>query len=312
MQDARPILLLGAGGQLGREFVAAFAKQGTAIIAASSQAREGLRQVDICARDSLLDLVADVRPGVVINASAYTAVDQAEKEPEIANAVNAGVPRMLAETCASQNAVLIHFSTDYVFDGVRCGAPIDQGYTEGDTPSPLNEYGRSKLRGEQGVLAVDAGHYVFRTSWLYTPGGRNFVSTMLRLFQGASPVRVVDDQYGCPTWARDVAREIVGWLSCTSSTTLQEQAGLYHLCSSGQCSWYEFAAAIRQRTVPAALAELLAIDTATFAAPAPRPSRSILDCTLAAKRLNLRLPTWLDALDAAMPAFNDIARSERQ
>ena len=323
-EDDRAILVIGAGGQLGGEFVQKLRRQQVPLVLASSveklQAilqKNSLREssnssydmsqwrtVDVGDDDSLVKLIDEVQPRVVINASAYTAVDLAETNQAIANAINAKAPKIMAAACASHGAVLVHFSTDYVFDGC-----MQRAYTEQDIPRPLNEYGLSKLRGEQAVLEVDAGHFVFRTSWLYTPGQRNFVTTMLRLFRGDSPVRVVDDQFGCPTWARDLASVIANWVVHTPTQRLKDDAGLYHLCSAGECCWHEFAAAIRERMVPAASANLLAINSAVFNAAASRPARSVLDCSRAREVLKLQLPGWLEALDAAMPEFNSASDS---
>ena len=304
--DSRPVLLFGAGGQLGGDFVRCFEANGSPLVAASSKTHGGWRKLDICDRNALFDLVNEVKPAFVINASAYTAVDQAQIEPELAFMLNATVPQWMAEACNAHHASLIHFSTDYVFDGNQS----NRGYTESDMPQPLNVYGQSKLQGEQAVLAMNAGHYVFRTSWLYSPGERNFVTTMLRLFQADKTVRVVDDQHGCPTNAQDLAHVIVAWLLRTPTKTIREQAGLYHLCSSGQCTWFEFANAIWQRADPHSKVQLEPIDTASFGAAAARPAVSVLDCERASKHLNLQLPPWLEALDAAMPAFNQAAISQ--
>jgi dTDP-4-dehydrorhamnose reductase len=319
LDDERPLLLIGAGGQLGGEFVkqlrrhrgrvvATTSERGGPLIHTQRQARHAnkdtsWRRVDVSNTEALAKLIDDLQPRVVINASAYTAVDQAETNHVTANAINAIAPQVMAETCAAHGAVLVHFSTDYVFDG-RSKDP----YTEQDLAQPLNEYGRSKLCGERAVLDLDAGHFVFRTSWLYTPGGHNFVTTMVRVLRGESPVRVVNDQHGCPTWARDVAAVVSKWLVQTPTVELKRTAGLYHLCCAGHCSWHEFAVAIRERMSPPAIADLVAIDTATFGAVTIRPQRSVLDCTRARDILNLRLPVWHEAIDAAMPAFNDAAQ----
>lgn len=319
LDDERILLLFGASGQLGSEFVKQLRAYPVRVVVTTSQRdclhsgadgqREltnkdvAYRRIDVSNSEALAELIDELQPGVVINASAYTAVDKAETDHVTANAINGIAPRVMAEACAENGAVLVHFSTDYVFDG-RAKDP----YTEQDLAQPLNEYGRSKLCGERAVLDLDAGHFVFRTSWLYTPGGRNFVTTMVRALRGESPVRVVNDQHGCPTLAGDVAAVISKWLAQTPTEELKNTAGLYHLCSAGHCSWHEFAVAIRERMSPPAIAELVAIDTTTFGAATVRPQRSVLDCTRASDVLNLRIPAWQEAIDAAMPAFNDAAQ----
>jgi dTDP-4-dehydrorhamnose reductase len=145
---------------------------------------------------------------------------------------------------------------------------------------------------------------VFRTSWLYTPGGRNFVATMLRLFAGDGPVRVVDDQWGCPTWARPLARQVLSLIERSAREHLSERSGLYHLCGGGACSWYQFACAIRELADPPARAQVQAIDSATFAAPARRPERVVLSCEHARRALGLQLEEWRAQITQAMPEFN--------
>jgi dTDP-4-dehydrorhamnose reductase len=298
------VLVLGASGQLGGEFARALAARGVRHRLAARSPGPGALALDMARPETLAALVARVAPAVVINAAAYTAVDRAETEAALAQAVNAQAPASLAAACREQGAILVHFSTDYVFDGT-----LDRPYAEDDAPAPLGVYGRTKLRGEEAVRASGAAHLVLRTSWLYTPGGRNFVATMLRLFRGEAVVRVVDDQWGCPTWARPLALAVLDLLGREEAPGLRALGGLYHLCSRGETSWHGFAAAVRDLMQPPAGVRLEAIGTAEFAAPAPRPARSVLDCRRAAERLGIRLPAWREQLVAAMPEF--LALGER-
>jgi len=295
------VLVLGAHGQLGSEFARALAQRGARHRLAARSPRPQWLEVDVTRPVSIASAVAETAPSVVINATAYTAVDRAETESELAMAVNAAAPAALARACREHGALLVHFSTDYVFDGSSARA-----YREDDPPAPLGCYGRSKLAGEEAVIASGCEHLVFRTCWLYTPGGRNFVTTMRRLFRGEAPVRVVDDQWGCPTCARDVAGAVLDLLAREQADRLRALGGLYHLCADGETTWHGFAAAIRERMQPPARAPLVAIDTATFGAPAPRPARSVLDCSRARARLGIGLPHWREQLAAAMPDFDAI------
>ncbi len=294
------VLLIGADGQLGGELLAALTAHGSPCRAAARHPpRADWLAVDLADPGATAALVSAERPAVVINAAAYTAVDRAEDEPRQAMAVNAHAPGVLAQACRDIGALLVHFSTDYVFDGASA-----RPYVETDRPAPLSQYGRSKAAGEEAVLRSGCAHLVFRTSWLYTPGGHNFVATMLRLFQGSEPVRVVDDQHGCPTWARPLAEAVAGLLAERDARTLEAHRGLYHLCAAGATSWHGFAAAIRARARPPARAPLYPIRSAEYPVAARRPARSVLCCDRARERLGLALPGWLEQLDGAMPEFN--------
>jgi len=295
------VLVLGAHGQLGGEFARALAARGLRHLLAARSPPPGGLAVDVTRPRDIAAAVAAAAPSVVVNATAYTAVDRAEGEPDLAMAVNAEAPVAMARACREHGALLVHFSTDYVFDGAG-----ERAYGEDDPPAPLGVYGRSKLAGEEAVRGSGAAHLVLRTSWLYTPGGRNFVTTMRRLFRGAGPVRVVDDQWGCPTWAQPLAEAVLDLLAREDAERLAALGGLYHLCSGGQTSWHGFAGAIRELMHPPARAPLEAIDTAAFGAPAPRPARSVLDCSRARSLLGIGLDPWRQQLAAAMPAFDAI------
>lgn len=293
-----PVLVIGAGGQLGGEFLRALRARAVCCVAASRVAADDTLGIDLRAADEITRLLLAERPAVVINTAAYTAVDRAEQEADVAMSVNARAPAALAAACEDLGALLVHFSTDYVFDGSS-----GRAYTEHDPVAPLGVYGRSKARGEEAVCASGAAHLVFRTSWLYTPGGHNFVTTMLRLFQGPGPLRVVDDQVGCPTWARVLAQAVTDLLASSPAARIDAARGLYHLCSGGQTSWYGFARAIHESTRPPARALLERTDTASYEAAAPRPAHSVLDCSKARAELGVCLPHWREQLQAAMPEF---------
>ncbi|BBH48543.1 dTDP-4-dehydrorhamnose reductase [Pseudomonas sp. KU43P] len=252
----------------------------------------GRDQLNLARPEALRDPLRRLAPNLIINAAAYTAVDQAESEADAAYAINADAPRVLAEEALRLGALLIHYSTDYVFDGCKATP-----YTEADKPNPLSIYGRSKLAGEQAIAAVDGEHLILRTSWVYSLYGRNFLLTMQRLLQEKPQLRVVDDQIGAPTWAASIA---------TSTRALIErwQAGqpgawgTYHLTAQGETSWFGFAQAIAEQLKARGLpcAELLPIPTSDYPTPARRPLNSRLDCTRLAREWDIRLPQWQQAL----------------
>lgn len=279
------ILLVGRDGQLAQALQRHLAGLGQVHVL-------GRGQLDLAHPGQIREQLRRACPGLVINAAAYTAVDLAESEPDAAFAVNATAPRILAEEAARLGAPLIHYSTDYVFDGAKDGP-----YTEADEPNPLGVYGRSKLEGEQAIAAVGGEHLVLRTSWVYSRQGRNFLLTMQRLLQEKPELRVVDDQVGAPTWADTIA-------SSTRALVERWQAGhrgawgLYHLTASGHTSWFGFAQAIAQHLEARGLpcAELLPIPTSQYPTPARRPLNSRLDCTRLALEWQVSQPDWRQAL----------------
>jgi dTDP-4-dehydrorhamnose reductase len=256
----------GAGGMLGRDVVAAAARAGHEVVAVG---REGL---DVRAADAAARRLADERPDAVVNCAAYTDVDGAEADEAAALAVNA--PAGFFAAVARAGAVLVHVSTDYVFDG-RKRAP----YVESDPPGPESAYGRTKLAGERAAAAAGGPHLVVRSSWLYGAGGRNFVETMLRLAGERDSVRVVDDQVGCPTSTADLATGLIGLLEAGAR-------GTWHLAADGQCSWFAFA-----REIFAAAAVACTVEPTSSEAlgrPAPRPAYSVLR----SERGAAPLPHW--------------------
>ncbi|MGB9130315.1 MAG: dTDP-4-dehydrorhamnose reductase [Thiobacillus sp.] len=277
------ILLTGVNGQVGWELQRTLAPLGEVIAADRSV-------LDLADTAGIRRCVAAIAPDLIVNPAAYTAVDKAESEPELAHAINADAPGELA-ACGIP---LVHFSTDYVFDGRKAGA-----YTEDDTPNPLGVYGASKLAGEQAVARAGIPHLILRTSWVYGLRGRNFLLTMQRLARERESLSVVDDQFGAPTWSRLIAEAtaltIARWLERTDQTAT---SGLYHLSCDGRTSWHGFTAAILEHLAQTdtKLAKLSAIPTSGYPTPAARPANSQLNCGKLAATFGVRLPDWENAL----------------
>ncbi|MFJ4056048.1 dTDP-4-dehydrorhamnose reductase [Pseudomonas sp. NPDC089743] len=252
----------------------------------------GRDQLDLAQPEALREPLRQLAPALIINAAAYTAVDQAESEPDTAFAINGQAPGVLAEEALRLGAPLIHYSTDYVFDGEKATP-----YTEQDVPNPLGVYGRSKLAGEQAIAAVGGEHLILRTSWVYSLHGRNFLLTMQRLLQEKPQLRVVDDQIGAPTWATTIAHStrllIERWQAGGAGAW-----GTYHLTAQGQTSWFGFAQAIGEQLKARGLpcAELLPIPSSDYPTPARRPANSRLDCSRLAHEWGVTLPHWQQAL----------------
>ncbi len=279
------ILVLGAGGQLGRELAARLPATGTTIACDHAT-------LDITDDAAIALLVRRTKPQFIVNAAAYTAVDRAESERDFAFAVNADAPAALARAAKHAGAVLIHYSTDYVFDGARTTP-----YDETVEPRPLNVYGASKRAGEQAIEASGATAIVLRTSWVYARRGANFLTTMERLAGERAEVRVVADQIGVPNWTRAIAGATAHLIE-RGAHDLATHAGLYHLSAQGACSWYDFACAIlnerRTRVVP--------ITTAEYPTPARRPAYGVLDASRFARTFGFALPAWSTLLGECMDA----------
>lgn len=285
MVDVPPsILLLGATGQVGHELAYTLDALGTV----RAPRRE---EVDLTAPDTLRRAVAEIEPDLIVNAAAYTDVDGAEDEPGRAAELNAEAPRVLATAAQGVGAWLVHYSTDYVFDGTK-----RTPYTENDSPNPINAYGRTKRTGEQAIHAIGGRSVILRTSWVYSTRRSNFVRTMLGLANEHETLTVVDDQTGVPTWA--------GWLA-EATTTIGERLlsadepsslrGLYHLAGTGQTSWYGFARAIFAQFGRGDVS-VEPVPTDEYPTPAPRPSYTVLDSTRARTTFDLTLPTWTTQL----------------
>lgn len=280
------VLILGSTGQLGVELLKARSPE-MDLVALSR------RDVDIADEGALRAAIRSAEPRFIVNAAAYTAVDRAESEPELAFAVNAQAPRTMAEEALRLNASLLHFSTDYVFDGSG-----NTPWKESDPPHPLNVYGRTKLEGEQAVEAAGCRHLIFRTSWVYAAHGNNFLRTMLRLGAQRPRINIVDDQFGAPTSAGELARAVWSVLDRLQDTNSPvPEPGVYHMTCAGSTSWFGFAksifAAVADRSpVPT----LVPIPSAQYPTPAARPHNSVLNCDKLERVFGLRLATWEDAL----------------
>jgi dTDP-4-dehydrorhamnose reductase len=290
-------LILGKAGQVGGELERIFAGFGS-IVAVDRES------VDLADASQLRSVVRDASPDVILNAAAYTAVDRAETESDLALAVNTHAPRILAEEARQRNALLVHYSTDYVFDGKK-----SEPWTESDKPLPLNIYGASKLAGEQAIQQVGGNYLIFRTSWVYGPRGKNFLFTMLRLARERSTLSVVDDQSGAPTTSIELARAtrvIVTGLLAGRFGSLEESSGIYHMTCTGLTSWFGFAEAIFARAstllgVPSPL--LVRIATRDYPTPATRPQNSVLSNARLHARFGIQLAPWESALDEVMQAI---------
>lgn len=299
------ILLIGKNGQVGWELERLLGSLGPLVSL-------DVPDIDLADPESIRSVVRAQRPRLVVNAAAYTAVDKAEEERELAMAVNGVAPGLLAEEMKRSGGALVHYSTDYVFDGEK-SAP----YREDDRPNPVNEYGRTKLAGEEAVRAVAAPHLIFRTSWVYGARGQNFLLTMLRLFRQREELRIVADQIGAPTWSRLIAEVTVQVLRCSGAvgdpSALPRTDGLYHLTAGGATSWYGFAESIRELD-PARetqlVRRLVPISTGEFPTWARRPRNSRLDCSHFCRTFGISLPRWDDSLGQVMGQIADRAGEE--
>jgi len=288
------ILLAGATGQVGTELQRSFAGFGE-LIAFDRKA------LDLTSEESVRSAVERTAPDVILNAAAYTAVDKAESEPGLAHAINARAPQILAEEAVRRDALLIHYSTDYVFDGSKSSP-----WTESDEPHPLNAYGASKLAGEEAIRRVGGRFLIFRTSWVYGPHGKNFLFTMLRLGRERERLTIVDDQQGAPTTSiaiADATRAILEGVLTDRFGAAEQWAGLYHMTCGGVASWCGFAQAIFARAgrlLDGRSPQVTPIATAGYPTPARRPANSVLSCEKLARTFGVRLPAWEDALDAVV------------
>lgn len=276
------ILVIGREGQLARGLAEA-AGTGLEIVAI------GRPQIDVTDPRSVTEAIARERPGVVVNAAAYTAVDRAESEPDIAMAVNGAGAEHVARACAAGAIPLVHLSTDYVFDGNK-----KQPYVEGDAVGPINAYGRSKLDGELRLARACPQHLILRTAWVHSPWGTNFVRTMLRLAGERPQIRVVDDVRGSPTYAPHLAEVVLALARKIKSDAAAVPWGTYHAVSAGDTTWCGFAREVfrcaREHGLPAA--EVVPIGTADYPTAARRPMNSRLDCTALRTSFGLQLPDW--------------------
>lgn len=253
-------------------------------------------QADLSRPEALISLIENTDCDAVINAAAYTAVDKAESEPDMARAINALAPGAMARACAAKNIPFIHISTDYVFDGTKNGP-----YLETDPIHPLGVYGATKEEGERTVMAAEGRSVVLRTSWVFSPWGNNFVKTMLRLGAEREELKIVADQTGAPTSAIDIADGIVTIVRSLAAG--RGQSGIYHMSAGGETTWHGFARAIFVHALQYGLktpARVLPIPSSDYPTPAKRPLNSRLDCSKIAREFGVSLPDWQDGLARVM------------
>jgi len=285
------ILIIGQVGQVGWELRRTVAPLGDLVTV-------DFPQINLTDGASIRQWVRDTAPDVVINAAAYTAVDKAETESERCHQINAVAPGILAEETKKIGGLLVHYSTDYVYDGTKTTP-----YREDDVPNPLGAYGRSKLAGDRAIEQVDGHHLVFRLCWVYGARGQNFMLTMMRLARERERLRVVNDQVGCPTWSRMIAETTA--LALKHALAQGDWAafkGTYHLAASGQTSWHGFATAIIN-SMPAEGKRCQAVEpipSAEYPTPTRRPAYSVLGCDKLQRVFGLRLPDWEDSLHSVL------------
>ncbi len=300
----KKILLVGKNGQVGWELQRALATLGDVV----AVDRQGM---DLANPDSIRGAIRAIRPDLIVNAAAYTAVDKAESEPELAMAINGVAPGIMAEEAKRLGAAMVHYSTDYVFDGTK-----PSPYTEEDLPNPLSVYGKTKLAGEQAIQAAGIPHLIFRTSWVYGLRGRNFLLTILRLAKERDELKIVDDQIGAPTWSRMVAEATSQILARSilpltpHSSLLAQYVGIYNLTAASRTSWYGFAKAILdsmtiQSANPSLLSphpspNLIPITTFEYPLPAPRPQNSMMSSAKLNRIFGVALPAWDASLTLCM------------
>jgi dTDP-4-dehydrorhamnose reductase len=293
MQNTK-ILIFGRNGQVGWELRHKMACLGqvTAI---------EYPEVDFSKPDSIRTAVRATGPAVIINAAAYTAVDKAESDSELATAINATAPGVIAEEARRLGSILVHYSTDYVFDGTKQCA-----YTETDAPNPINVYGKTKLAGDRAIQSVGGDYLILRTSWVYGPRGSNFLLTMLRLAHERPELRVVDDQIGAPTSSECIAQATANLLAqflAPSGRGLDGRSGIYNLTSTSETSWFGFAKALLTKsseTFGFSIPNLIPIKTSDFPRPANRPANSRLSCQHLEQTFGVTLPPWEDSLSLVL------------
>lgn len=280
------ILLFGANGQLGSKLKSLLAAKATVRTVDSSE-------LDLRDLPKLRAFILDAGPELIVNAAAYTGVDAAESDADNARLVNSEAPRVMAEAARERGALLVHYSTDYVFDGTA-----RTPYTEDSPANPLGVYGATKLAGERAVAESGTAHLIVRTAWLYSNRGRNFLNTMLRLAAGRDELRVVNDQFGCPTYADLVAEASVRMLDGMFANGLvrQEHCGLYHVCCAGVTTWEGFARRIIDLSGFGERVHVAPITTAEYPTPVKRPSYSVLSNAKLERVFGIRLPDWEQGL----------------
>lgn len=287
--------MIGKTGQLARSILASVDHRNISIVC------EGRPSLDLSLPENIEAMLRDVSPDIVINAAAYTDVDGAEKEPENAFRVNATGPENAALAAAALGLPIIHISTDYVFDGTKAGV-----YFEHDSVAPLGIYGQSKLKGERLLAAANPKHIILRTAWLFSPYGKNFVKTMLRLAQTRRELRVVDDQHGCPTYAPDLAAAILDLAQVLLTTErISDRWGIYHACGGGETTWYGFSREVfdQAQRLGLAFSEAQPITSKDFPTLASRPKNSTLSCEKLKTRFGICLPQWKTGVERCVLAL---------
>jgi len=283
------ILLTGKTGQIGKELNNIVGDLGNLITVEKEQ-------LDLSKPNSIEPVILDIKPDIIINSAAYTAVDKAEEEPDLAMMVNAIAPGLLAKAARKVGAGLIHYSTDYVFDGCS-----KIPYKEEDPPNPLNVYGKTKLAGEKALAEVGVPFLIIRTSWVYSLHGKNFLKTIKKLAAEKDTIKVIDDQIGSPTWARSVALKTHQILKqCLNKKWLETKnsslSGIFHLTCQGKTSWHGFARKVLNMSNTSQNIKLIAIPTSDYPAPAVRPHNSLLNNEKIQRVFGLDMPHWEDAL----------------
>ena len=303
------ILITGVNGQVGGALAQAFAAQAATNLDSKmclpNIVKLGRDALDLSNADAIREAVQRIKPQIIINPAAYTAVDKAETEPKLAYAINAIAPQILAEEAAKLNAKLIHFSTDYVYEGNQADA-----YVETDATNPLSIYGKSKLAGEIAIQKTGAQHLILRTAWVYGATGKNFLNTILRLAKERDALRIVADQFGTPTSSTSIANAVLALLP-----QWQTQQGIYHLVNAGETSWHGFATAIVEMygalgltpALKTQVADIAAIATADYPTPAARPANSRLNTAKLAQDFNVELCVWEKALSIELETLKHTA-----
>jgi dTDP-4-dehydrorhamnose reductase len=285
--SAWKILLIGKEGQVGGELSSLLKPLGELIVF-------GEKDLDLTQADRIRKKLHDVQPHIIVNAAAYTAVDKSEEEPDLAMAVNGTAPAILAEEAKKLGAALVHYSTDYVFDGGK-----QEPYTEEDSPNPQSVYGRTKLAGDEAIQSMGLSHLIFRTSWVYGLKGKNFLLTIKRLAKERDELKIVDDQIGAPTWCRTIAQTTANVLtqvllqsSPGDLSRFEQASGLYNLVCGGQTSWFGFAQAILEASSSSHSAKLTPIPTSEYPTPAKRPQYSVLSTEKLRASFGIVPPNW--------------------
>ncbi len=279
--------MIGKEGQIGGELSSLLRPLGELILC-------GENDLDLTQGDHIRKKLGDVQPHIIVNAAAYTAVDKAEEEPDLAMAINGTAPAILAEEAKKLGAALIHYSTDYVFDGEK-----PEPYTEEDSPNPLGVYGRTKLAGDEAIQSAGLPYFIFRTAWVYGLKGKNFLLTMQRLAKERDELKIVDDQIGSPTWSRTIAQTTANILtqvlpqnSPGDLSHFEQASGLYNLVCGGQTSWFGFAQAILEASSLSQDTKLTPIPTSEYPTPAKRPQNSVLSTKKLKSAFGIAPPAW--------------------